>query len=144
MPITGLSHITFVVRDLERSKTLWCDGLGAQVVYDSADKTFSLSKEKFFMLAGVWIAVMEGEPSARTYRHVAFQMPESEITEYETRDRALGVEVLPARTRVPGEGKSLYFYDFDNNLLELHSGTLDERIRAYGQLCFLALRNQLS
>ena len=133
MPITGLSHITFVVRDLEHAKTLWCDGLGAHEVYDSADKTFSLSKEKFFMLAGIWIAVMEGEPSTRTYRHVAFQIPENEITEYETRVRALGVEVLPARTRVPGEGKSLYFYDFDNNLLELHSGTLAERIRAYGQ-----------
>lgn len=133
MPISGLSHITFVVRDLERARKLWCDGLGAQEVYDSVDRTFSLSREKFFMLADIWIAVMEGEPGTRTYRHVAFQVPEDEIKEYETRVRALGVEVLPARARVPGEGKSLYFYDFDNNLLELHSGTLNERMRAYGQ-----------
>lgn len=83
MPISGLSHITFVVRDLERARTLWCDGLGAQEVYDSADRTFSLSREKFFMLAGIWIAVMEGEPGTRTYRHVAFQVPEDEIKEYE-------------------------------------------------------------
>lgn len=133
MPISGLSHITFVVRDLERARKLWCDGLGAQEVYDSADRTFSLSREKFFMLAGIWIAVMEGDPGTQTYRHVAFQVPEDEIKEYEIRVRALGVEVLPARARVPGEGKSLYFYDFDNNLLELHSGTLDGRMRAYGQ-----------
>jgi catechol 2,3-dioxygenase-like lactoylglutathione lyase family enzyme len=35
MPITGLSHLTFVVRDLERSARLWVEGLGAEQVYDS-------------------------------------------------------------------------------------------------------------
>jgi len=32
---------------------------------------------------------------------------------------------------VQGEGLSLCFYDYDNNLLELHSGTLEERLLAY-------------
>ncbi|MFZ5563799.1 MAG: hypothetical protein ACOZBW_07070 [Thermodesulfobacteriota bacterium] len=30
-----------------------------------------------------------------------------------------------------GEGDSLYFYDFDNQLIELHTGTLNERLNAY-------------
>ena len=30
-----------------------------------------------------------------------------------------------------GEGESLYFYDFDNNLFELHAGTLEQRLERY-------------
>ncbi len=36
-----------------------CKGLGAREVYDSHSRTFSLSREKFFLLGGVWIAAME-------------------------------------------------------------------------------------
>jgi hypothetical protein len=41
------------------------------------------------------------------------------------------VDIQPPRPRVPGEGASLYFYDFDNHLYELHTGTLDERLARY-------------
>lgn len=37
----------------------------------------------------------------------------------------------PGRKRVPGEGKSLYFYDYDNHLFELHAGSLSNRLDAY-------------
>ena len=30
-----------------------------------------------------------------------------------------------------GEGRSLYFYDDDNHLFELHTGTLEERLQRY-------------
>lgn len=43
MPVQGLSHITFVVRDLERMAKFLCEGLGAKEVYDSAGKNFSLA-----------------------------------------------------------------------------------------------------
>jgi len=45
--------------------------------------------------------------------------------------RKLGVEIGPPRHRVEGEGESLYFYDFDNHLFELHTGTLEERLARY-------------
>jgi catechol 2,3-dioxygenase-like lactoylglutathione lyase family enzyme len=134
MSITGLSHLTFVVSDLERSATFWRLGLGASEVYDSAHRNFSLSREKFFLLAGIWIAIMQGNPSERSYRHVAFQASEDEISLCEQRLRKLGVDIRPPRSRVPGEGLSLYFYDFDNNLLELHSGTLEGRLSSYASL----------
>lgn len=35
------------------------------------------------------------------------------------------------RPRVEGEGQSLYFYDFDNHLFELHTGTLAQRLVRY-------------
>ncbi|MDP3170016.1 MAG: FosX/FosE/FosI family fosfomycin resistance hydrolase [Polaromonas sp.] len=132
MPVQGVSHITFVVQDLERMALFLCEGLGAKEVYDSKEKNFSLSREKFFLLGGTWLAAMEGEPAAgRSYRHLAFKVDADELPGFETRLRALGAEVRPPRPRIPGEGESLYFYDFDNHLFELHTGTLDERLRQY-------------
>ncbi|HEX8385624.1 MAG TPA: hypothetical protein VF576_05550 [Rubricoccaceae bacterium] len=41
------------------------------------------------------------------------------------------MEIRPARPRVEGEGESLYFYDFDNHLFELHGGSLERRLARY-------------
>lgn len=132
--IEGLSHVTFVVRDLRRAKEFLEDVLGAEEVYCSGDETFSVSREKFFVVGGVWIAVMEGEPRAgRTYDHVAFKIPEEEYDPYSERVRAAGVELREGRRRAEGEGRSLYFYDHDGHLFELHTGTLKERLDRYGR-----------
>ena len=132
--LEGISHATFVVGDLERMARFLCDGLGAREVYDSlATGDFSLSREKFFELGGVWIAAMQGEPPAtRSYQHLAFAVNEAYLPLYEDRLRALGVEFRSPRQRVDGEGMSLYFYDFDNHLFELHAGTLEQRLASYG------------
>jgi catechol 2,3-dioxygenase-like lactoylglutathione lyase family enzyme len=132
MSIEGVSHITFIVRDLERMAAFLCDGLGATEVYDSKARNFSVSREKFFVLGGLWLAAMEGvPPSERSYRHLAFKVAESELPGFEQRLRRLGVEIMPPRPRVDGEGMSLYFYDFDNHLYELHTGTLEQRLELY-------------
>lgn len=131
MPITGLSHLTFVVRDLERSARLWVEGLGAEQVYDSGDRFHSRSPERFFLLGGVWIALMQGEPGSRSYRHAAFEVAADELPAFESRLRALDAEVEVPRPRIEGEGVSLYFHDYDDNLLELHSGSLRQRLAAY-------------
>ena len=60
--IEGLSHLTFIVRDLERMSRLIVDVLGGREVYSSGDATFSIAREKFFVAGGLWIAIMEGEP----------------------------------------------------------------------------------
>ena len=133
MTIRGLSHLTFVVRDLDRTSELMRLGLGASEVYDSGDRQFSLSREKFFLLGGLWLAFMEGTPVERSYRHTAFLVDEADLAAYERRLRELGVEVKPPRTRVEGEGQSLYFYDYDNNLFELHTGTLEDRLERYAR-----------
>ena len=71
--IEGLSHMTFVVRDLDRMSRIMTDVLGATEIYASGDDMFSLSREKFFDLSGLWIAIMEGESlPERTYNHIAF------------------------------------------------------------------------
>jgi fosfomycin resistance protein FosX len=130
--VQGISHLTFVVRDLERMAALLCQGLGAREVYDSGSRQHSLSPEKFFLLGEVWIAAMQGEPPPeRSYQHVAFSVSESELPDYAAKLSALGVEIRQPRSRIEGEGQSLYFYDFDNHLFELHTGTLEQRLAAY-------------
>ncbi|MBC1397181.1 FosX/FosE/FosI family fosfomycin resistance thiol transferase [Listeria welshimeri] len=130
--ISGLSHITLIVRDLNKTTTFLQEIFDAEEIYSSGDKTFSLSKEKFFLITGLWICIMEGESlQERTYNHIAFRIHEEEMGEYTERIKSLGVEIKPERSRVTGEGRSIYFYDYDNHLFELHTGTLEERLKRY-------------
>ncbi|HAB8100980.1 TPA_asm: FosX/FosE/FosI family fosfomycin resistance thiol transferase [Listeria monocytogenes] len=130
--ISGLSHITLIVNDLNKTTAFLQNIFNAEEIYSSGDKTFSLSKEKFFLIAGLWICIMEGDSlQERTYNHIAFQIQSEEVDEYTERIKALGVEMKPERPRVQGEGRSIYFYDFDNHLFELHAGTLEERLKRY-------------
>jgi fosfomycin resistance protein FosX len=132
MTIEGISHITLIVQNLERTANLLSFVLGAKEVYDSGEKTFSLSKERFFILGGTWIAIMEGTSLAeRTYKHIAFKISESQYEDHRQRLERAEVEFREGRPRVPGEGKSLYFYDDDNHLFELHTGTLEDRLQTY-------------
>jgi len=130
--IQGISHITFIVRDLEKMTKFLTSIFDAEEVYSSGEQTFSISKEKFFLINGLWVAIMEGEPlPEKTYNHVAFKITEDDFELYAQRVRSLGVELKSGRSRVKGEGRSLYFYDYDNHLFELHTGTLNQRLQRY-------------
>lgn len=129
--LRGISHITFLVRDLASMSRFLCEGLGASQVYDSGDAGFSVAPERFFVLGGVWIAAMQGEPPAPSYAHVAFSVDESDLPLYEARLRRLGLTVKAGRSRVDGEGASLYVRDFDGHLFELHTGSLQMRLDRY-------------
>ncbi|HMM20016.1 MAG TPA: FosX/FosE/FosI family fosfomycin resistance hydrolase [Selenomonadales bacterium] len=130
--ISGLSHLTFIVRDLERTSDFLRTVFAAEEVYASGDDTFSLSREKYFLIAGQWVCIMEGNSlPERTYNHVAFAIPDEEFENYEARVRAAGVDIRPSRPRIEEEGRSLYFYDYDNHLFELHAGTLEARLDRY-------------
>ena len=48
--IAGLSHMTFVVRDLERMTRILTGIFGAREVYASGEETFSVAREKFFQV----------------------------------------------------------------------------------------------
>jgi fosfomycin resistance protein FosX len=132
--IEGLSHITFIVKDLERMKLLLVGALGGKEVYDSGDKQFSISREKFFEVGGVWVAVMEGDPlPEKTYNHVAFKVLADDLSRYRAAIENLGLTIREPRPRIDGEGQSLYFYDFDNHLFELHTAKLADRLAAYAR-----------
>ena len=130
--IAGISHITFLAKSLDRATAFWVNVFDATEVYSSGGETFSLSKEKYFLVGNVWICVMEGDSlSDRTYNHIAFQTQAEEIDGYISRIKKIGAEIKEERSRVEGEGCSVYFYDFDNHLFELHAGNLGERLSCY-------------
>jgi len=135
--ISGISHITFIVKDLERSSLFFTKIFDAEEVYSSGNNTFSLSREKFFLIGNTWICLMEGQeggsPIARTYNHIAFKIDEGDIDDYIARIKDMRAEIRPQRPRIAGEGHSIYFYDFDNHLFELHTGTLPERLACYSK-----------
>ena len=130
--IEGISHLTFIVKDLALASKFFVTIFDAKEVYSSGDKHFSLSREKFFLLGNVWVCAMEGEPlPEQTYNHCAFKISEGCFQQYLVRIQSLGLTVRSDRPRVLGEGRSIYFYDFDNHLFELHTGTLDDRLTNY-------------
>lgn len=130
----GLSHITFIVQDLDRMEEILVRVLKARKIYDSGVETFSLSPERFYDIGGVWVAVMQGAPlPERGYNHVAFRMAPDEYDERLAAIRDLGLDLREGRGRVEGEGHSIYFHDHDNHLFELHSGTLEERLDRYAR-----------
>ena len=130
--IEGISHMTFIVKDLDKMEAMLTLVLDARKVYDSGDNTFSISKERFFDIGGLWIAIMEGDSLPdKTYNHVAFKIGENDYDDLLERIRSLGLEVKEGRSRVIGEGQSIYFYDYDNHLFELHTGTLAQRLERY-------------
>jgi len=129
--IKGLSHITLICKDLEKMTHMLKHVFNAQEIYNSGDETFSISREKFFNIAGIWVAIMEGDSVERTYNHIAFQVDDEDLPVFEQRVSDLGLAILPGRKRELAEGNSLYFYDEDNHLFELHSGDLNERLKLY-------------
>lgn len=142
--IQGLSHITFVVRDLDRMEMILTRVLGARRVYDSGEVVFSLSPERFLLVGGpagnpeapspIWIAIMQGEGlPVRSYNHVAFKIEEVDYEASLAVIRDLGLDLRESRSRIDGEGRSIYFHDEDNHLFELHTGTLSERLARYAK-----------
>ncbi len=127
----AINHITLLCKNIENSADLFCDLFGAKVVYSSEIKSFSLSKEKFILIGTLWIALMEGSPIERSYNHIAFSIDEKDLALYETKIKTWKLDILPGRPRDPREGKSIYFYDFDNHLFELHTSDLQTRLAFY-------------
>jgi catechol 2,3-dioxygenase-like lactoylglutathione lyase family enzyme len=136
MGSTGLSHVTFIVRDLDRMEQVLTAVLDAVRVYDSGSDTFSLSEERFFLIGdgdtATWVAIMQGDTMLpRTYNHVAFQVQREDLPTLRETIVQLGLDIRPPRSRVDGEGDSIYFHDHDGHLFELHAGSLRERLTAY-------------
>lgn len=130
--ISGISHITLIVKDLERTAAFLRAVFDAKEVYASGERQFSLSQEMFFLVGEIWLCIMEGPALAeRTYNHIAFQITDEDYDRYKEKLTTHGMELRPERPRIQGEGRSLYFYDYDNHLFELHTGTLSQRLQTY-------------
>lgn len=128
-----VSHMTFVVRDLKRSTEVFTEIFDAKEVYSSKEKQYSLFPETFLLIGDLWVALMEDKKTKlpKTYNHVAFEITPEQIPLYKEKLRLLDLKIEEGRSRVSGEGTSIYFYDDDDHLFELHAGNLNERLKRY-------------
>lgn len=127
--IEGLSHITFVVSDLDRMGRLMVEVLGGREVHAGDGTGATTARDRFYVAGGLWLALVEGtRPATRTYDHVAFKVPPGSLERYRRAVERVGLSPTESRPRAEGEAASLYFHDWDGHLFELHTGTLDDRL----------------
>lgn len=135
MSVRGINHVTIVVRDMTRTARLFVDALGAREVYRSSVKEYSRYPEVFLRIGETWLVVMQ-DPEVergRSYDHVAFAIDADDVDVLRERLLVAGAEVVPSRPRIEAEAQSIYFYDFDSHLFELHTGDLSDRLRRYAE-----------
>lgn len=127
--IQSINHITYSVSDIKKSTAFYKDVLMANIV---------MEKEKivYFTIGDVWFALNEESHIPRndihdSYTHLAFTIPESEFDDWSKRLKEHHVTILQSRARSDKEGKSIYFTDPDGHKLELHTGTLEDRLKYY-------------
>ena len=112
----GISHITWMCKDIIRSAQFFCDLFDAQEIYSSDEHNFSLSKEKFLLIGDLWIALMQGNPIERSYNHIAFHIDEDELTNYESKIKKHGLDILPSRPRDESKYSCVGFSRINFNL----------------------------
>jgi catechol 2,3-dioxygenase-like lactoylglutathione lyase family enzyme len=120
--ITGVNHITFAVRDLDRSFRFYTEALGLQ------------PKAKWYkgahLLAGnegVCLA-LDPERDGRTaseYTHTAFNVSREDFQPAVEKLKTYGAESWQTNHSY---GLSFYFLDPDGHRLELHANPLGERL----------------
>ncbi|MCM3496401.1 metallothiol transferase FosB [Paenibacillus lactis] len=128
MNISPINHLCFSVSDLERSIDFYREALGARLLVKGR-------KLAYFDLNGLWIALNQEETDRsrihRTYTHIAFTIEDCEYESALARLEALGVEIVPGRSRDERDKKSIYFLDPDGHMFEFHTGSLQDRMEYY-------------
>lgn len=84
-----ISHITLIVKDLNKTSVLLNTLFDAKEIYDSQQKKFSLYPEKFFLVKDLWIAVMQDSSNKlpKTYNHIAFKIDEQDIDSFVSKSK---------------------------------------------------------
>ena len=127
--IQSINHVTYSVSNIKQSITFYKDILKAKILVES-DKT------AYFTLGGLWLALNEEKDIPRneieySYTHMAFTIDESEFDEWYQWLKVNNVNILEGRSRNLRDKQSIYFTDPDGHKLELHTGTLQDRLTYY-------------
>ena len=122
--ITGISHITLSVRDVDRSFHFYVDTLMMKPLA-------RWSKGAYLLAGDVWLCLTLDEQTRASplpeYSHIAFSVSGSQFDDAAARIRASGAAIWQDNR---SEGASLYFVDPDGHKLEIHAGDWRTRLAA--------------
>ena len=124
--LSGLNHLTLAVSDLPASVAFYqqLPGMRLHARWDSG---------AYFSCGGLWLCLsldpkrQKTPPEASDYTHYAFSVAAEQFTEVTAQLAAGGVVVWKENR---SEGESYYFLDPDGHKLELHVGSLAQRLAA--------------
>jgi catechol 2,3-dioxygenase-like lactoylglutathione lyase family enzyme len=121
--IKSLNHITFAVKDLEKSFEFYREILGLKPIA-------KWKNEAYFKAGDTWLALNYDErvtTSIRNdYSHIAFTCLDAEFRELKAKLLNYGSSEWSENK---SEGESFYFTDPDGHKLEIHVGDLDSRLK---------------
>jgi catechol 2,3-dioxygenase-like lactoylglutathione lyase family enzyme len=120
--LTGLNHLTLAVTELERSTDFYQHVLGLRLHarWDNG---------AYFSCGDLWLclSVDRAVTDKQDYTHYAFTISSAKFDDFVARLEAHGVVVWKSNK---SEGESYYFLDPDGHKLEIHVGSLAQRLAA--------------
>jgi catechol 2,3-dioxygenase-like lactoylglutathione lyase family enzyme len=119
MRVTGLDHVVFICRDVEKSLAYYCDVLGLE----SIDVERWRGGEAFFpsvrVSADTIIDLLPGEPDGQNVNHICLVIEPTDLHALAARKELNVVEGPVERSGAHGQGWSIYVVDPDLHLIEL-------------------------
>lgn len=120
--LTGLNHLTLAVTDLTRSIAFYqqLPGLRLHARWDNG---------AYFSCGELWLclSVDSAVTEKADYTHYAFTVSAENFAECVEHLQSVGAEMWKSNK---SEGESFYFLDPDGHKLEIHVGSLAQRLAA--------------
>ena len=117
--LKGLNHMTLAVSDIEQSLAFYMKNLGftGHVKWNTG---------AYLSLGSLWLCLSLDTPDKKDdYTHIALDI---EAGDFEEKARFLRNQKVKEWKVNVSEGASLYILDPDGHKLEIHSGSLDNRL----------------
>ena len=124
--IKGINHITYSVSNIAKSIEFYRDILGADILVEGETSAYF----------NIWLALNEEKNIPRSeikysYTHIAFTISDNDFEDWYIWLKENEVNILEGRDRDIRDKKSIYFTDLDGHKLELHTGSLEDRLNYY-------------